>query len=222
MEHSSFKFKIKGSVDDAGTFSGMGAVFGNVDQGGDKIMPGAFTRTLAAGKRFPLLYQHKSDTPIGSVECTETSSGLLVRGKLLLDLPAARDAYLLVKEGIISGLSIGFSTIEESFQDGIRLLTEIKLFELSICTFPMNELARVSDVKTLSDDAKAEHLAAISTHQKAIAHHSRGIASRMKSLCGQDDEPDDDPELVESESEEMGMIISELKALVESASELSD
>ena len=66
----------------------------------------------------------------------------------------------------------------------------------------------------------AEHLAAISTHQKAIAHHSRGIASHMKSLCGQDGEPDDDPELVESESEEMGMIISELKALVESAAEL--
>ena len=132
-ETRDFKFKIKGSIDGSGTFVGMGAVFGNVDQGGDRIMPGAFTRTLAAGKRFPLLYQHKSDTPIGSVECTETSSGLAVKGKLLLDLPAAKDAYLLLKENIISGLSIGFSTIDESFQDdGVRLLTELKLFEISL------------------------------------------------------------------------------------------
>ena len=51
MERASFNLKIK-SVDEAGKFTGIGAVFGNVDLGGDRIMPGAFTRTLAAGKQF--------------------------------------------------------------------------------------------------------------------------------------------------------------------------
>ena len=57
MERKRFSLKIK-SVDDTGTFTGLGAAYNNVDLGGDKIMPGAFTRTLAAGKQFPLLWQH--------------------------------------------------------------------------------------------------------------------------------------------------------------------
>ena len=89
----------------------------------------------------------------------------------------------------------------------------------------MNIAATVSSVKALSDEARGEHLAAISTHQRAIAHHSRGIASHMKSLCGQDDEPDGDPDLLESDGSgdaEMSALIGEIKSLVESAQELSE
>jgi uncharacterized protein len=222
VEHHSFSLKVK-SVDDNGRFTGIGAVYGNVDLGGDKIMPGAFTKTLAAGKQIPLLWQHNPSDPIGSVKCTDSSQGLMVEGQLLLSDPTAQKAYQFLKAGIIKGLSIGYDTKQADFVGDVRELHELKLWELSVVTFPMNPEASVTGIKTLSDDAKAEHLAAISTHQKAIAHHSRGIAQHMKALCGvDDDEPADDADLVESESEELGMIISELKALVESAQELSE
>ena len=41
MEQRDFNLKIK-SLDDAGTFVGMGAVYDNVDLGNDVIDPGAF------------------------------------------------------------------------------------------------------------------------------------------------------------------------------------
>ncbi len=83
--------KIK-SVDDTGTFTGLGAAYNNVDLGGDKIVPGAFTRTLAAGKQFPLLWQHDPSSPIGTCKVTDTPQGLHVEGTLLLQDPTAQKA----------------------------------------------------------------------------------------------------------------------------------
>src|ERR1700759_3887904 len=114
-EHSSsFTLKIK-SVDDAGKFTGVGAVFGNVDLGGDKIMPGAFTRTLAAGRQYPLLWQHDPAQPIGTFKATETQQGLMIEGQLLLSDPTGAKAYNLIKNSVLKGLSIGYDTIKSTF-----------------------------------------------------------------------------------------------------------
>jgi len=62
-------------------------------------------------------------------------------------LPEAQKAYLLVKAGIVKGLSIGFEAVKDSVEAGIRYLSEIKLYEGSIVTFPMNEMALITSVK---------------------------------------------------------------------------
>lgn len=222
-ETQDFIFKQLKAVDDQGTFTGLAAAFNNVDQGGDRILPGAFSRTLAANKQFPLLWQHDTHQPIGSFTAVETSAGLQVTGKLLLEVPQAKTARALLQGGVLKGMSIGFTTQKADYDDeGVRELKEVRLFEASLVTFPMNESAMVQSIKALSDDAKAEHLAAISTHQKAIAHHSRGIAQHMKALCGvDDDEPAGDTDDDGSGDEEMSMLIQELKGLVETAQELA-
>src|SRR4051812_39383926 len=46
MLHKNFPFEFK-NLDDAGTFEATVAVFNNVDKGGDRILPGAFEKTLA-------------------------------------------------------------------------------------------------------------------------------------------------------------------------------
>jgi uncharacterized protein len=81
---------------------------------------------------------------------TETREGLLVSGQLLMDLDAAKRAYLLIKAKVIKGLSIGYEAVQESMEDSVRLLKEVRLWEVSIVTFPMNLDATIGSVKALS------------------------------------------------------------------------
>src|ERR1700733_2706462 len=186
MERRDFNLKIK-SLDDAGTFVGLGAVYGNVDLGNDVIDPGAFTRTLSAGKSFPVLWQHDASSPIGHCKITDTREGLQVTGTLMLTDPTAQKSYTFMKAGVVKGLSIGYDTIQSTYDGDIRHLTELRLWEISCVTFPMNESAQGSGVKALSDDERANHLKAINEHRKAIARHVVGIQAHLKSMLDFDD-----------------------------------
>lgn len=144
-------------IDEKGIISGYGAVFDNKDFADDVIEKGAFSKCLTEKSTYPMLWQHNTDQPIGIwEECSEDEHGLLLKGRLLVDdVQQAREAYALYKNGIINGLSIGFMcnscTWEERDRDFIRHLTEIKLFEVSLVTFPCNEKAIVTDVKSNGD-----------------------------------------------------------------------
>ena len=81
-------------------------------------MPGAFTRTLQSAKVFPLLWQHQADNPIGHVTCTETSQGLQVEGSIVLSDAVGKKAFDLMKAQVIRGLSIGYSTLQETVENG--------------------------------------------------------------------------------------------------------
>jgi HK97 family phage prohead protease len=181
VEKANFSLKIK-SVQPDGTFTGIGAVYNNVDLGGDKILPGAFTRTLAAGKAFPLLWNHDPAQPIGTVKATETQQGLIVEGQLLLSDSTGAKVYNLLKAQVIKGLSIGYETIKSAFVDDVRELQELKLWEVSVCTFPMNESAMVTGIKAMSDETRGKHLKSINMHRKAIDRHRRGIRENLKAL----------------------------------------
>lgn len=79
-----------GTGDRNGTFSALVSVFGNVDHGGDRVMPGAFTKSLArweaSGDPIPVIWNHAWDNPaahIGKVnpsDAVETAEGLVVMG----------------------------------------------------------------------------------------------------------------------------------------------
>jgi hypothetical protein len=47
----------------------------------------------------------------------------------------------------VKGLSIGFDTVKDAMDGTIRRLKEIRLWEGSIVTFPMNEKAQITSVK---------------------------------------------------------------------------
>jgi HK97 family phage prohead protease len=131
-----------------GSFAGMLSVYNIVDLGRDLVEPGAFTQTIKDhGNEVPMLWQHKSDVPIGTLTLEDGPDALYVKGQLLMDLPEARKAYLLIKARIVRGLSIGFDTVKEVLDGGIRRLKELRLYEGSIVTFPMNEAAQITSVK---------------------------------------------------------------------------
>jgi uncharacterized protein len=222
VERASFNLKIK-SVDEAGKFVGVGAVFGNVDLGGDRILPGAFTRTLAAGKQFPLLWQHDPSHPIGTFKATETQQGLMIEGQLLLSDATGAKAYNLLKAQVIKGLSIGYDTIKDQMVGDVRELVELRLWECSVVTFPMNESARVTGIKAMSDSDRTAHLKKIDGHRKAIDRHQRGIRESLKSLSDAfDDDPDDLALTLDEgdDEDETKALVIELRKLATQASDL--
>lgn len=146
--------KADGVADD-GTFEGYGSVFGVVDSYQEVVAPGAFTESLselaAKSRVVPVLWQHRSDQPIGVYDkIAEDETGLLVQGRLLVaNVGQAAEAHALMKAGAVSGLSIGYWVRESSFDEktGIRTLTKLDLVEVSLVTFPANDDARVEAVK---------------------------------------------------------------------------
>lgn len=161
MKHSAMQFKqfaFKTSqVNDDGTFSGYGSVFGNVDSYNEIVAPGAFADSLAAikasGDPLPALWQHRQDEPIGGYDLLqEDDIGLKVEGWLLTgQVVRATEAHALMKRRVVKGLSIGYYVLADSWDEKsrIRTLTKLDLREISIVTFPANELAQVDAVKSL-------------------------------------------------------------------------
>jgi HK97 family phage prohead protease len=194
---------MKGSLDEgSGTFRGIAAAYDNVDQGGDRIVRGAFDRTIKAHPDgFPLLWQHKTDQPIGKVAVSDSPSGLVADGQLLMSDPQARIAFDHLRAGNIRGLSIGYEVPNSgaTYDDaGVRNLSEIKLFEVSVVTFPMNEAATVSAVKALSDARRIMEEAAKSSDAEQISQ-LRGLLKEITQMltpedgecdCGAEDEED--------------------------------
>ncbi|HTF69828.1 MAG TPA: HK97 family phage prohead protease [Edaphobacter sp.] len=142
--------QIKALSDD-GSFEGLLAVYNNVDLGQDLIEPGAFKKTIAEkGNTIPLLWQHDPDFPIGSLTLLDGADALRVKGQLLLDIQQAKTAYSLIKANVIKGLSIGYDTVKAEVENGVRMLKELRLWEGSIVTFPMNEAAMITSVKMVN------------------------------------------------------------------------
>jgi len=149
-----FESEIK-AESNKGIFTGYGSIFGNEDQGNDIMQKGAFTKSLVNRpvSKVKMLYQHKTDEPIGVfTDMYEDSKGLFVKGQLAMGTQKGREAYELLKMGALDGMSIGFRADPEKQgynenKRGVRTLKEVDLMEISLVTFPMNESALIETVK---------------------------------------------------------------------------
>lgn len=156
-ETRAFGLSLK-AVGEDGVVEGYGSVFNVEDSYADVIAAGAFAKSLAAHKSAgtlpAMLWQHSSTAPIGVwQEMREDAKGLWIKGQLCLDTVQGKEAYALLKMGALNGLSIGFASKNWNYdrETDIRTLTEIELWEVSLVTFPANEKARVTNVKSASE-----------------------------------------------------------------------
>ncbi len=136
-----------------GTFAGYAAVFNREDLGHDIILPGAFAKSLASRKTdgIRMLFQHDPAEPIGVWdELREDAHGLYAKGHLLPDVARSREVLALITGGAIDGLSIGFRAVRaaKEAKTGLRRISEIDLWEISVVTFPMQPDARIGAVKS--------------------------------------------------------------------------
>jgi HK97 family phage prohead protease len=149
MDFKSVKFKKESLNPETRIFEGYAATW-DLDSGNDVIVKGAFAKTLnERGGKIKVLWQHYD--PIGiPLEMREDDKGLWVKAKISATA-LGNEALELIKDGVIDSMSIGYSPIEDKtdFVGGIRYLREIKLYEFSVVTFPMNEEAVITGVKRL-------------------------------------------------------------------------
>ena len=143
------------SLEEDGRFAGYASVFDVVDNQRDVVERGAFSGTLRNRlKDIKLLWQHQMSEPIGVIErMFEDERGLYVEGRLLMSVAKAREAYALLKEKVVTGLSIGYSPVRFIIdaKTGVRKLKEVALWEVSLVTFPANDSAGVTVVKAAEE-----------------------------------------------------------------------
>jgi HK97 family phage prohead protease len=149
MSELGFGFEIK-TIDEAGYIAGIAAGYGNVDHGGDIIMPGALTKAIAGRSSVPMLLFHDHKRPVGSWQkFDESGDGLHVEGKIAIKSDAGRDAHALVESRALSGLSIGYKTLRHKFEGKNRQLHELALHEVSLVPVGMNDRAVVTQIKSI-------------------------------------------------------------------------
>ena len=148
------ELKAKGQPDDDGMFrfEALGSTFGNIDLVDDVMVKGCFLESLESQTPV-ILWQHDRFKPIGMPEMiVETEAGL----KLNVIMPGDDDfvkgrVMPQLRIGSIKAMSIGFRVVDFFIRDGIRFITKCILKEVSLVTFPANEMATVTSVKSIPD-----------------------------------------------------------------------
>jgi uncharacterized protein len=150
FERKHISLEVK-EVSEDGTIEGYGSVFGVKDAYGDIVEPGAFSASMATGRKVKMLWQHRADEPVGVWdEMREDGKGLYMKGRLAMSVPRAKAIYDLLKMGALDGLSIGYRTMDKEDKAGSRHLKSVELHEVSFVTFPANEAATVTGVKSIT------------------------------------------------------------------------
>lgn len=159
MERKRVAFEVKDIDVAAGTFSGHASIFNVPDDGvpPDIMLPGAFAKTIkewgpSGANRIKILALHRNDwLPIGApTRLVEDATGLFFEGKIS-QTSLGTDVLTLLRDRVLTEMSIGFDIIkqEEDKPRGLRLLHEVRLWEISPVTWAMHPLATVADVKTI-------------------------------------------------------------------------
>lgn len=132
----------------------------------------------------PLLWQHRSDKPVGQVRFDKpTESGITFTARLpkIAEPGTLKDrvdeAWQSVKAGLVRAVSIGFRSIEHSVMEngGFRFL-ESEVLELSLVTIPANAEATIQTIKSIDDDLRA----AAGREEECVTAAQQPPASREK------------------------------------------
>tara|TARA_R100000664_G_C2753190_1_gene140574 strand:+ start:1346 stop:1987 length:642 start_codon:yes stop_codon:yes gene_type:complete len=141
-------------TEEDGSFEGYASIFGNKDLGNDVIKQGAFTNSIKSKKpkSIKLLYQHKTDEPIGVVDSLEEDNkGLKIKGRLAMGTQRGKEVYEFMKMGALDSMSIGYKLSPDGYKYDDkrkkRVINEVDLMEVSMVTFPMNPRAKITKVK---------------------------------------------------------------------------
>ena len=201
MEFAGSPFEIK-ELNDSGRIEGLLAGFGDVDHGGDKLLPGCLTKSLATRTTpLPMLLFHDMKRPIGAwKEWQERSEGLYVKGSLTLSTRDGQEAHALARDGALTGLSIGWKPVRGDVDQktGTRHVSEAVLFEGSLVAIPMHDRTRVTAIKSITnarDIAEILQEAGLSGRKAKVA-----AGAAWKTLNQNDDASDEEVRAILNQS----------------------
>ena len=140
----SYSMSFKALPDEAGKtgrFSALVAIYGTVDLEGDRVMPGAFDKTImdwkASGDPIPLIWSHSWADPfahIGSVDpnlVTQSEKGMTIVGEVDLSNPFAAQVYSLMQKRLVKEFSYAYRIVDERVAvDRAHELLQLDLAEI--------------------------------------------------------------------------------------------
>lgn len=157
MTHETKTFRAELKADEeglkAGEFVALVSMFNNVDMGGDRILKGAFARTIKEwqdkGDPLPIIWSHEWDNPNAHVgyadpkNIEETDEGLKIKAQLDVDRPFAEQVSHLLKNRRITQFSFGyfakdFETVDDEEFGKVRELKDLDIFEAGPTLLGMN------------------------------------------------------------------------------------
>ena len=157
-ENRSFTFSAVEERNDNDTdtllFTGYASVFnkpyGVRDHKGvydETIQPGAFKKTLQEQDDVRFLVNHDgiplARTSSGTLELEEDQYGLFVRAELDPTNPTVAEVASAMKRGDLNEMSFAFAAMRDEFnqQGDERTVSEARLFDVSVVTYPANPWA---------------------------------------------------------------------------------
>lgn len=182
MNELDFALDVK-AIGEDGEIEGLAVGYGNMDHGGDIVLPGAITASVAGRKSLPMLLFHDHKRPVGVwTEFKEIGEGLLVKGRFD-DTQDGREAKVRARNGSLGGLSMGFKTIKHRFEGKARHLLEVALHEISLVTIPMNDRTRVLSVKDILDSGGVPTVRQFENFLRDAGGFSKSTAAQFASAC---------------------------------------
>ncbi len=161
MRHKTFELLEVKADGGEGQFTALASVFGNVDLVGDRMLPGAFSKTLddwrESGDPIPVVLSHQWDDPMAYVgkadpaQVVETDQGLQVNGTLDTSNPVGKQVYSLMKQRLIKGWSFGYTVPEggEKVNDGVNEVSQVELIEVGPTLKGANPEAQLQAIKAM-------------------------------------------------------------------------
>ena len=164
----------------------------DIDRGNDKFIQGAFTKSLQRYRELgrPLRMKDHHDRTVGAFpidSVIEDERGLKGTAEINLDVQQGRELYSLVKQGVISDFSIGYSVSDFGYENNIRLIKESEVWEGSLVDEPMNPHANVLEVKTVNNRSVFPSTFAEPTYK----WDSAAAEKRVRAWAGADENPTD-------------------------------
>ena len=141
---------------DGRTLTGLAVPYGQTSHGvphpgGERFAPGAFKRSLdhmtASGRRLKLFRGHDHSAAVGvAINAQDTEQGVVAAFRIA-DTEQGNSALTEVREGVLDSMSVGFRAIREKVVDGVRVIVEAALHEVSLVAFPAYDGARITGLR---------------------------------------------------------------------------
>lgn len=200
MKHKSCSAQFKALDEEKGTFEALVSVFGNVDLIGDRVVKGAFAKSLekweASGDPIPVIWSHMWNNPAAHIGKTtsaeETDGGLLIKGQLDLDHPFSEKVYKLLKERRVKEFSFAYDVNEEKYnkEDKANDLLDLELIEVGPTLKGMNPETQLVAAKAFEDLVGLKAGRVLSAKNEAdLKQASDLIANVLKQLDEKPEEP---------------------------------
>lgn len=157
IKKAAYPARVKATDQAQGIFEAIVSVFGNVDLVGDRVVKGAFTKSLAdwkaSGDPIPVVWSHQwdnLDAIAGQVlEAEERDEGLYIKAQLDMEEEFAQRLFRKMQKRQIREFSFAYDVlVEQRAKDGANDLLQLGLIETGPCLKGINPETELLTVKS--------------------------------------------------------------------------